>query len=149
MYCAVYININISSFIHDIGFYLFTLVFWLGLLFFFYNYCVQFAFFSLVCVVIWLHIIFYFPFGFLVNLWIYSLFLSFFSHFVRVVLFSSLLFQFRSNRMWNKLEFYCRLKTHKTRIGAKHFSKESERERGRKNSTSSSSNKKTKKKSRN
>lgn len=32
--CRIYINIIIGSFIHDIGFYLFTLVFWLGLLFF-------------------------------------------------------------------------------------------------------------------
>lgn len=33
--CRIYINI--SSFIHDIGFYLFTLVFWLGLLFFYFK----------------------------------------------------------------------------------------------------------------
>lgn len=45
---------HLSSFIHDIGFYLFTLVFWLGLLIFFFSRtAVQFAF--LVCVVIWLH----------------------------------------------------------------------------------------------
>lgn len=37
-YVFVYrIYINISSFIHDIGFYLFTLVFWLGLLFFYFK----------------------------------------------------------------------------------------------------------------